>query len=167
MGGGEGTVTGEICSETPRHPHLTQTGRQSPHLDPQALHDLPPITSLSLPPPSLPSQKGLLHVSPTRRALCRDCSLCLLSPLPPAHSSLPQVFAQMSPSQQGPSLPLYFNSYNPPTITSPLSPTSLFSVTLTTTDSIMLFFYLSPPLGCKHHRGRSHIYLVHCSFLGV
>lgn len=29
------------------------------------------------------------------------------------------------------------------------------------------FFYLSPPLGCKHHRGRNHIDFVHCSSLSV
>lgn len=96
VGWGGRTVTAELCSETPRHPRLTQRGSQSPHLDPQALRDLPPITSLSPPPPTLPPpswpqphELPLCFSSSAGMVLSQDfgteSSFCLRRALPPAH----------------------------------------------------------------------------------
>ena len=89
------TVTGEMCSEIPPHPDLTQRGRQSPHLDPQALYDLPPshlpifTSSLSPqpegPPPCFSSSPGTV----LPQDLGTDSSLYLGSALPPCTCVLP------------------------------------------------------------------------------
>lgn len=147
MGGG--TVTAEIYSETPQHPHLIRKSH-----DPQYLHELPPHLP-SLPPPSLSlahscfTPTGSFYVSLTHKAQScpRAFALTVLSrlgrALPPLHAWLLYTSAQMSPSgQEKRHLPVSIIITHP--LPHRLSPLPLFSPWYLP-PRILLFLFISLP----------------------
>lgn len=143
--------------------------------NPQALHDLPPplpvLTSLS-PSSTLLQTHGTLCCSSYSQgkvlpqSLCTGCALCLGSNLPPIHVWLLKSLLKCHLLSKA--LPNLSTSIIIPHpllhLPSPL-PLFLSPMILNCHGSYFpcLFFYLSPPLGCQHHRVRNHICCVHWS----